>query len=302
MLILCPNCGTSYQLGPDSLGDVGRSVRCASCNNVWFQEPFRTTALQDAEADAPGADAWPIRPLDDVVDMVAPDPDMTAQDDSLEDASGYPYEPAAHASDPDTFGSHDTRRPADAVRAGPPPSWVRDRDGFRNDDAATRQTAGARLQAAARRRATAAPPIVPVLICTMILALVCIVAARQQMVRIFPQTAALYALAGMPVNLRNLEFSNVRTIRDVQDGIPVLMVEGEIVGTRSTLTEIPRLRLAVLDKNGKEIYAWTARPERNLLPPGQSLPFVSRLGSPPADAAGVTVRFFNRYDAQAGLM
>jgi hypothetical protein len=58
----------------------------------------------------------------------------------------------------------------------------------------------------------------------------------------------------------------------------------------------------VLDRSGKEIYAWTARPDRTLLPPGESLPFRSRLASPPAEASGVTVRFFNRHDAKAGFM
>ena len=40
----------------------------------------------------------------------------------------------------------------------------------------------------------------------------------------------------------------------------------------------------------------------NVLPPGEALPFRSRLASPPAEASGVTVRFFNRRDAQAGFM
>ena len=35
MLIVCPNCGTSYQIAPASLGS-GRSVRCMRCRNVWF--------------------------------------------------------------------------------------------------------------------------------------------------------------------------------------------------------------------------------------------------------------------------
>jgi hypothetical protein len=65
---------------------------------------------------------------------------------------------------------------------------------------------------------------------------------------------------------------------------------------------VPRLRFAVVDGSGKEIYAWTARPTRTLLPPGEALPFRTRLASPPADAHGISVRFFNRHDAQAGFM
>ena len=36
MLIVCPNCATSYQVEPSSLGATGRSVRCVRCKKVWF--------------------------------------------------------------------------------------------------------------------------------------------------------------------------------------------------------------------------------------------------------------------------
>jgi hypothetical protein len=119
---------------------------------------------------------------------------------------------------------------------------------------------------------------------------------------VLPQTASLYAVIGLPVNLRGLAFENIKTAREMQDGVPMLVVEGDIVGTTGRHTEVPRLRFAVTDAGGKEIYAWTARPTRTLLPPGETLPFRSRLASPPSEANGVSVRFFNRRDAQAGFM
>ncbi len=103
--------------------------------------------------------------------------------------------------------------------------------------------------------------------------LFCLVAARQQVVRFLPQMASLYASIGMPVNLRGLAFENIKTLREMQDGVPMLIIEGEIVGTTARHTEVPRLRFAVIDGSGKEIYAWTARPSRSLLPPGETLPF-----------------------------
>jgi hypothetical protein len=143
---------------------------------------------------------------------------------------------------------------------------------------------------------------VPAVIFVLALTLLALFAARQQVVRHLPQTASLYAMFGMPVNLRSLQFENIKTVRELQDGVPVLVVEGDIIGTSARLTEVPRLRFAVVDRTGKEIYAWTARPDRTLLPPGETLPFRSRLASPPAEASGVTVRFFNRRDASAGIM
>src|SRR4051794_20854827 len=47
MLIVCPNCATSHQVEPHSLGQDGRSVRCALCRNVWFATAMSTTAASD---------------------------------------------------------------------------------------------------------------------------------------------------------------------------------------------------------------------------------------------------------------
>jgi hypothetical protein len=59
---------------------------------------------------------------------------------------------------------------------------------------------------------------------------------------------------------------------------------------------VPRLRFAVRNATGQEIYAWTAKPSRSILEPGDKLPFRSRLASPPADASDVLVRFANAND------
>ena len=36
MLIVCPNCATSYMIEPASVGPAGRAVRCARCKTTWF--------------------------------------------------------------------------------------------------------------------------------------------------------------------------------------------------------------------------------------------------------------------------
>jgi predicted Zn finger-like uncharacterized protein len=36
MLIVCPNCATSYRVETAALGEAGRSVRCVRCRNVWL--------------------------------------------------------------------------------------------------------------------------------------------------------------------------------------------------------------------------------------------------------------------------
>jgi len=81
---------------------------------------------------------------------------------------------------------------------------------------------------------------------------------------------------------------------------PVLVVEGVIVNTVSIPVEVPRLRFALRNDAGSEVYAWTAMPTQSALEPGGRLPFRSRLASPPKDGHDVQVRFFTRHDVQAG--
>ncbi len=139
----------------------------------------------------------------------------------------------------------------------------------------------------------------------VILLLACVVAAligwRGTIVKHAPQMASLYAAIGLPVNLRGLTFTEVKVSRDIHDGVAVLMVEGTIASTASKPVEVPRLRFAMRNEVGGEVYAWTAMPTREVLEPGETLPFRSRLASPPGEGRDVTVRFFTRLDATAGL-
>jgi cation transport ATPase len=124
---------------------------------------------------------------------------------------------------------------------------------------------------------------------------------RSDVVRWLPQTASLYAAIGLPVNLRGLIFTDVTTERETQSGVEVLVVQGTIVNNFKRPVEVPRLRFSVRYESGYEVYSWTALPNRNVLLPGESLPFSSRLASPPREGDRVQVRFFNRRDLSAEL-
>lgn len=289
MLIVCPNCATSYQVTPESIGETGRSVRCKTCHNVWHEQPRQPAAQSTYAAATDAVDPSLIRPpLDDVVHVGAERP--SARESDLAD-TGFP--------DDATNGSGDHPFSPSIV---PPEDPTYDRPRITVSTNVERAAAVRAGKPRVRRRLLLSRHALPAAICALVLVLFCLVAARQQVVRLLPQTAPLYAAIGLPVNLRGLTFENIKALREMQDGVPMLVVEGAIVGTTARHTEVPRLRFAVVDGGGKEIYAWTARPTRTLLPPGETLPFRTRLASPPAEANGISVRFFNRHDAQAGFM
>jgi hypothetical protein len=123
---------------------------------------------------------------------------------------------------------------------------------------------------------------------------------RGDMVRLLPQTAAFYKMVGLDVNLRGLAFKDVKLSSETVDGKQVLVIEGVIVGEGKKPLDIPRLRFAVRDAQGAEIYAWNAVLEQTVLRPGERAFFRSRLASPPPEGRNIDVRFFNRRDIAGG--
>jgi hypothetical protein len=144
-------------------------------------------------------------------------------------------------------------------------------------------------------------PGVPAAIVALAAILVGLVVWRVQVVQAVPQTASLFSAIGLPINLRGLAFDNVRTTGEVHDGVPVLIVEGSIVNVTNKTVEVPRLRFAMRNRTGQEIYAWTSVTGRSILAPGETATFRTRLASPPADGREVIVRFFHRRDFLAGM-
>ena len=123
---------------------------------------------------------------------------------------------------------------------------------------------------------------------------------RANVVRLLPQTATFYRMAGLDVNLRGLAFKDIKVTNETVEGKPVLVIEGMIVGQTGKPVELPRLRFSVRDEQGAEIYAWNAVLEQTVLKPGERAFFKSRLASPPPEGRNIDVRFFNKRDLAGG--
>jgi hypothetical protein len=141
----------------------------------------------------------------------------------------------------------------------------------------------------------------PTLIVASLVALAALVQFRDKVVRHVPQTASLFAAVGMPVNLRGLVFESVTSSTEMSDGLPVLIIEGTIANVTTRTLDVPRLRFALRNAAGHEVYAWTAQPPKPTVGSGNGIAFRTRLASPPPDGRDVIVRFFNRRDMTAGL-
>ncbi len=327
MLIVCPSCATSYMIDPASVGLAGRTVRCARCKTTWFAGgpksapevmAFVDGVIREAETQSAGAPSSGL--ASHSADTVPPPDNAPRAADDFDGEPSKPMpEPPQTATEPEpappgeqaphhtNLVPRDNVAPeqlaiADAPSLVPPIEQATmpaaDNAEPESDDvetfAARRQRLKARrLKARKSSRWTA-------LILVLFAFNVALVGARNEVVRYLPQTASLFAAIGLPVNLRNLKFENVRISKEAQDGVSILIIEGTIVSTASKPTEVPRLRFAARNATGQEVYTWTALPSRSILKSGERLDFSSRLASPPADANDVMVRFFNSQDTVAG--
>jgi predicted Zn finger-like uncharacterized protein len=274
MQIVCPNCSTSYQIAAPALGESGRQVRCARCKTVWLA----TAALETADAaprepeNTPGPD-----PANrDTTPAETGAADETDNADAPSDGS-LPVTADAPPLAPDEAGD------AATIENGP---------GQAHEDI---ETIAARREAERRRFRLRVP--LPVVIVLLGALSVSLIGFRKDVVRHAPQLASFYGFIGLPVNLRGLVFADVKTADETRDGVPVLMVEGTIASTAAAPVNVPRLRFALRNASGTEVYAWTAMPSQPVLAPGERLPFRSRLASPPADGRDLEVRFFTPRDA-----
>jgi len=272
MLLSCPSCETSFRVKPEALGPSGRTVRCARCQTSWFALP-EGAELEPAIA-APameaGSTALPDTPANDLVSWheepaegEAPPLAPDGGEAAIASLRAEMHEDGAEAESE----SIPVRRPPPAR----PP---------------LRKNSRKRLGVAAFAAAAAF--------------IVMMIAARTNVVRAVPDLAGVYAAVGLPVNLRGLEFRDVRTTSEIQDGITVLVIEGEVVNVVKHAVEVPRVRLAVLGTGGQELYSWTTLLPRSILSEDEKVSFRSRLASPPPEGREVLVRFLTRSDLTNG--
>ena len=115
---------------------------------------------------------------------------------------------------------------------------------------------------------------------------------RQEISVIWPQSAGVYNSLGMSVNAKGIDIVNVDYHRESEDGQVVLAVTGRIVNSGTRELPVPQgVRVTLSDTANHELYHWSFAPAAQTLKPGQSVPFLTRLSSPPAAARHLEVRF-----------
>ncbi len=291
MHIVCPHCTTSYAVDPANFSGAGRRVRCARCQEVWQAIPQELASTEAVSRHGTGE----TRPQDG----------FRSQDET---AADWGDNDAPHVESPSIsadWSEPETAQPA----AEADQNWT----ALAQQEAMT-DTGPAKSSRLNKLSPSVAPflksanwakalpgvltlPTVCVALAAMVFSLV---VWRADVVRLMPQTATFFKMAGMGVNLRGLAFEDLKISTEMVNNKPVLLIEGAIVDVTRKSVEIPRLRFIVRDAKGADIYAWNAVLEQAALNPGEKAWFKTRLASPPSEGREIAVRFFHRLDIASG--
>ena len=318
MKIACPNCDTKYALNSDVLGTHGRKMKCAKCAHVWTAQPdgagqkastvvqSRPDQLQDQEQAAPveQAGATPERFGIGLVSQgpeaaSAAQPDRFRSDDIdrwEEDLKEERAAEEARASTESQFSKAGESEPVLQRLMARLKKQIEHTKGQHFIASGLQFAVIARWQNLIRSiawiRGLNFPNQMALLIALMIPALLVsgLYVGRQFMDRQFPDLASLYAIVGIDVNLYGLQFEEVRTVRRPQDGVPILVVEGNVRNISENTRNIPRLQFILSGRN-REVYAWQDDASRPPLEPGKTVRFRTVLASPPDVADELHVRF-----------
>ncbi|WP_417687382.1 zinc-ribbon domain-containing protein [Roseibium sp.] len=304
MKIKCPDCSTSYDIKPAILGTEGRSVKCARCGNRWFvapkQEPDEVPIEEpvddedeanwaadeaDEEGQAGNATAEGVDDEDEGDDEPTPAPKAAT--------AKQPAKPDSRAAKPDDNEDEEGDPTIDIETMANRPKIKVNPNKFK------RNRIGAIINWLARRNYRRVAGVA--LFAGSIAICASVVLLRDGIVKNAPDLASLFEAVGLEVNLRGLEFRDLRTFREIEEGKPVLVVEGSIRNIQPENTPVPAVRLSLRGGDLQEIYAWTVEPRTKLLKGLDETRFRTILTDPPTEAADIQVRFVDRGQRQVVL-
>jgi predicted Zn finger-like uncharacterized protein len=255
MLIVCPSCASEYTVDPERLGANGRTVRCAACRMTWVVEPA-TEAEPSEQVETQAAAEWTgepesgAGPIASFEGVPAPAPSSIEPELISVQAETHRVEAAPEAEI--TSLPTRSRRTLGIARSS-------GRVASRWGDRATLWLAFL----------TTAIGITAVL-------------ARAPLVRLWPEMATLYAMAGLPVNLSGLDLQGVKAEFFLSGADAILVIEGDILNPTGRDLAVPRIEFAVRGADGQPLYTWTNDAPRRTLGPTETARFHAKLASPPA--------------------
>jgi predicted Zn finger-like uncharacterized protein len=313
MDIVCPSCLAAYEIDETTVTEAGRKVRCAACSTIWRVYPApASTSNESIFVVEPRVNPYATEPAEDIFGEGGP---MLRQ--ALEEQASHVDEPKTEALKQDenisaaaidaldeTLASQELASQelamTDIVLSALSPV-VAHEEPRRAKLTRDRLVTGSSKGMAKKSFASSFFSWKTASIAAAITVFSVGIHQREKMVRYVPQTANIFSAIGMPVNLRGIEIRNVASRIVDDNGVNILVIDGDLQNVTKSKIDLPRLRFAVRGADGQEVYVWSAQADKNNLAPGESLNFRRRLAAPPNDGKDISVRFLTRADTTAGI-
>lgn len=311
MRTICQACETAYTIPDDRIGPKGRKVRCTRCGEEWRVFPAAEAEsvpeiVSDIDAEfaraveEDGGAPMGQSAVDDLFGPLSGDKTAEAETEAEDAFAGFDMEAmddadaSAETADPlaamETTAAPEAAAAPVAAPSAPRPAKPRRGPVYRR-----------RLFHLPRALEKFAPFFGPAVFASACLAVAGLVVFRAPVVAKIPSLAGFYRMVGLEVNLRGMVFGQIETLRETEDGKPVLVVEGSIANTTAASRDVPALRFALRDGDAQELYVWSVDPRATTIAAGETVKFRTRLVAPPDRAAELQVRFAERRNRQAGL-
>lgn len=288
MIVTCQNCQTHYSVDLNALSG-GKNVQCGICGNSWHQNPVQTPAAMApqpvyVEQIAPAQPVQPPPPEPETVPEPAPKlkPKPAPEPEVAEEGEAEaPEKNAKSVAEEDTlsldkldemFG--DDTEP-DAFFGGDDASDDEDTDG----DADTTKGGKGKIIAIAA----------VVLIALGASAFF----GRGFIIDLWPQTSDYFAMVGLGGDElgAGLDIRNVKSSREVENGIEVLVIRGTVANIAEEDRKVPMIRVSLYDGEGVEVQQVIIAPLKSQIPPGAKIGFKAKLSEFSALAGRLEVTF-----------
>jgi predicted Zn finger-like uncharacterized protein len=209
MILTCPSCSTHYFADDSTIGESGRTVKCAACGHSWFVQP---KSVADEKPAAPAHEVYRER-------------------------------------------LREQRR--EKSRFAAVFSWLFTGSLF-------------------------------------VAATIAAFFFRNDVVKVWPQSAAAYQLAGLEVNRFGMDFADIERARTFNDTIPIVTVTGRAINVANTSVETPGVRVDLRDEAGKVVATRYSFVTPRNLEPGGSGQFGVVVEPAPVESFEIVVSFVER--------
>jgi hypothetical protein len=99
---------------------------------------------------------------------------------------------------------------------------------------------------------------------------------RAKLVSRWPELARYYEMLGVPteaMQANSFEVHNLTTTRDTENGLPALIIQGEVINISKVAKQVPKLKVTLLDNGERELQSWSFTVSDDRMLPGASVPF-----------------------------